>query len=432
MALVPLLLVLCSLASGWILESPSAEERLFRRLTLDAAGTPQPARAAAALSNPTGLLVVGLRIFATEFRRDRVVVAPTARARRRNGDARGEWRVFADRGPHCARRFPESAVDCAILDGAWGLASYRSTLFVSSFGSDQVLAFDRKTRAFLYALGGGGSLDSPEGLALAGTRLFVSSFLDSRVVAFELEPSLEQRAAAAAAASSDAHATLALGPPVEIDLEATQFRADSTFGEVAARSERRRAAALWGEQSEESDEAPFHARMHGPEQLVYVAGRGSLVVSSSHNESVLEIGAQDGQLRSVLADAADGLQGPLGLALAAPNASGPLRAVLRWESAVPEAVLLVASYRSDAVYALDLSLNSPRLEKLPLADKRLVGPSAIALDARDPSALYLACYETGAVLYFNVSEIHERHRADAAFLMSTSSSPHQRRRTLAE
>ena len=94
-----------------------AENRLLARLRRDAVGSRKPA-AAARVSHPTGLLVWGESLFATEFRRDRVLVASTARAAKREGSkkfARG-WTVFADRGRHCATT--RGKVRCARLDGA--------------------------------------------------------------------------------------------------------------------------------------------------------------------------------------------------------------------------------------------------------------------------------------------------------------------------
>jgi hypothetical protein len=87
-----------------------AENNLLARLRRDAVGSRKPA-AAARVSHPTGLLVWGESLFATEFRRDRVLVASTARAAKREG-----WTVFADRGRHCATT--RGKVRCARLDGA--------------------------------------------------------------------------------------------------------------------------------------------------------------------------------------------------------------------------------------------------------------------------------------------------------------------------
>ena len=94
-----------------------AENRFMSRLRRDAVGSRKPA-AAARVSHPTGLLVWGESLFATEFRRDRVLVASTARAAQREGSkkfAKG-WTVFADRGRHCATT--GGKVRCARLDGA--------------------------------------------------------------------------------------------------------------------------------------------------------------------------------------------------------------------------------------------------------------------------------------------------------------------------
>ena len=212
-----------------------------------------------ARSHPTGLLVWGESLFATEFRRDRVLVASTARAAKREGSkkfAKG-WTVFADRGRHCATT--RGKVRCARLDGAWGLASHaaRGLLFVSSFGSDEVLAFS-EGGDFKYALTG--DLDCPEGLALNGDQLYVASFLDSRIVAFDL--------------STKRGRTLALGPPVGVDYETLAF-VPAAFDELSARAARQRAAEIW---NEESESAPFVDRLRGPEQLV-VIGNATLAVS---------------------------------------------------------------------------------------------------------------------------------------------------------
>ena len=103
-----------------------AENRVMARLRRDAVGSRKPA-AAARVSHPTGLLVWGESLFATEFRRDRVLVASTARAAKREGSkkfAKG-WTVFADRGRHCddaregALRTARRRVGPRVARGAW-------------------------------------------------------------------------------------------------------------------------------------------------------------------------------------------------------------------------------------------------------------------------------------------------------------------------
>ena len=367
-----------------------AENRLLARLRRDAVGSRKPA-AAARVSHPTGLLVWGESLFATEFRRDRVLVASTARAAKREGStkfAKG-WTVFADRGRHCATT--RGKVRCARLDGAWGLASdaERGLLFVSSFGSDEVLAFS-EGGDFRYALTG--DLDCPEGLALNGDQLYVASFLDSRIVAFDL--------------STKRGRTLALGPPVGVDYETLAF-VPAAFDEPAARAAKRQTEELWND--EESDAAPFVDRLRGPEQLV-ILGNATLAVSSLHNDSVLTLDLATGELIEVVVDGAtdDELSGPLGVASA--GAAVAAAADTDDENCSDEdGGLLVASYRSDVVSVVR---NCGGVAPLQLSDRRLRGPVAIAHDVEDPGSLYVGAYEASAVLYFNVSDAG----ADAALL----------------
>ena len=369
-----------------------AENRLLARLRRDAAGSRKPA-AAARVSHPTGLLVWGESLFATEFRRDRVLVASTARAAQREGStkfAKG-WTVFADRGRHCATT--RGKVRCARLDGAWGLASHaaRGLLFVSSFGSDEVLAFS-EGGDFQYALTG--DLDCPEGLALNGDSLYVASFLDSRIVSFDL--------------STRRGRTLALGPPVGIDYETLAF-VPAAFDEPAARAAKRQTEELWND--EESDAAPFVDRLRGPEQLV-ILGNATLAVSSLHNDSVLTLDLATGELIEVVVDGAtdDELSGPLGVASAGAAVAAAAETDDGDEDCSDEdGGLLVASYRSDVVSVVR---NCGGVAPLQLSDRRLRGPVAIAHDVEDPGSLYVGAYEASAVLYFNVSAAGD----DAALL----------------
>ena len=366
-----------------------AENRFMARLRRDAAGSRKPA-AAARVSHPTGLLVWGESLFATEFRRDRVLVASTARAAKREGSkkfAKG-WTVFADRGRHCATT--RGKVRCARLDGAWGLASHaaRGLLFVSSFGSDEVLAFSERGD-FKYALTG--DLDCPEGLALNRDQLYVASFLDSRIVAFDL--------------STKRGRTLALGPPVGVDYESLAFVPAAFDDELSARAARQRAAEIW---NEDAESAPFVDRLRGPEQLV-VIGNATLAVSSLHNDSVLTLDLATGELIEVIVDGAtdDELSGPLGVASA--GAAVAAAADTDEDCSSEDGGLLVASYRSDVVSVVR---NCGGVAPLQLSDRRLRGPVAIAHDSEDPGSLYVGAYEASAVLYFNVSDAGD----DAALL----------------
>eukprot|EP00633_Aureoumbra_lagunensis_P008117 CAMPEP_0197321170 /NCGR_PEP_ID=MMETSP0891-20130614/63600_1 /TAXON_ID=44058 ORGANISM="Aureoumbra lagunensis, Strain CCMP1510" /NCGR_SAMPLE_ID=MMETSP0891 /ASSEMBLY_ACC=CAM_ASM_000534 /LENGTH=392 /DNA_ID=CAMNT_0042812897 /DNA_START=128 /DNA_END=1306 /DNA_ORIENTATION=- len=346
----------------------------------------QPPAASARLSNPTEVLVSSGKIYASEFRQNRVVFAKTA-----TREGRHEWRVFADRGPHC-RRQKQGGVDCAILDGPWGLACYEKILFIASFGSDQVLAFSKKSRRFLYSLGSSEDLDSPEGLAIIDTTLYVASFLDSRIVAFDLTENSSSR-------------TIFSGDPIDIDYNAGIF--------ISASSRQKK------------QDNNYLPQLRGPEQLLAIQTPKYLLVSSLHNDSVLLLDPIAGAL--LRADLGNVVDGSLGMAHVPSHAAH----LFRYDISQQNDLLLLASYRDDDVFVLDLYADplEPGLAATSLglltttADDRhianpsaanslhriLRGPAALALDPANPASLYVACYESGSLLFFNLS----------------SSSPHQ-------
>lgn len=348
----------------------SSEERILRRVLLDATENPlrSQAVASAALSNPVALLVSGRKVYASEFRRDRVVVAKTAS---KAAGSPAKWRVFVDRGPHCAT--VNTYRDCAILDGPWGMARYGGTLFVASFGSDQILGFNLAGRLIRIA-GGPRFLDSPEGLTMDGSTIVAASFLDSRLV--RIEPSTSEIT------------TLFMGVPIEADVETGAFRPRD---EAQTRHSAVIEAELWGDSP--LTDAAFRGLLRGPEHVALVDDL--LFVSSLHNDTLLEFDGLE------VARVYDDLDGPLGLAVVRADSTGPIRRFLHKEGNAP--LLLVASYRSDRVLALDLADRT--VTPMPLYDKRLIGPSALAIDPEHATSLYVACYDSGAVLYFDLNDI---------------------------
>lgn len=377
---------------GYYRDDFSSEEKLLRRILVDST-PPSPPLASATLSNPVALLLVDAKLYASEFRRDRVLVSSTSK--------KHEWRVFADRGPHCARM--RGVVDCAILDGAWGLARFQGLIFVSSFGSDQILGFD-DTGRFVKVLGGPPHLDSPEGIVVfEGAALLAASFLDSRLVALDVD--------------SGKVSTIAAGMPIEADLETGAFRPRS---EEEVRRAAREEADLW---RNPVDEFSFQTLLSGPEHVALVTDRHnnnsvrSIFVSSLHNDTLVEYDPATMTPRAVYRD----LDGPLGIAVVQ-DPSSKLRSALGFHggstmrmpdeeisSSISEEahqpVLLVASYRQDRILAIDLGAtdldDGSGVRSVPLVqDSRLQGPSDLVFDP--PSSLYVACYDSGAVLYFDL------------------------------
>ena len=110
----------------------------------------------ARVEHPSNVLVVNETVFVSSFLGDAVLQTslPLNEA--------STFEVFAH-GSYCAK----PSLRCGILNGPWGLAYARGLLYVSSFGSDQVLVFEASSGRFLDALGDSDSLDSPEGIAVS-------------------------------------------------------------------------------------------------------------------------------------------------------------------------------------------------------------------------------------------------------------------------
>ncbi len=75
---------------------------------------------------------------------------------------------------------------CGVVDSPWGLLASAGRVFVSSFGSDQVLVFS-EAGAYIGHMGSSAILDCPQGMALDEQRgiLFVVSFIGNSIARFE-------------------------------------------------------------------------------------------------------------------------------------------------------------------------------------------------------------------------------------------------------
>jgi hypothetical protein len=81
------------------------------------------------------------------------------------------------------------------LDGPTGLAlDEQSSLYVSSFGTDQILRFNSVTgdAVDVFVNDEEGKLDCPEGLLHLGDRLLVASFCNDRILSYNADGSLRE------------------------------------------------------------------------------------------------------------------------------------------------------------------------------------------------------------------------------------------------
>jgi len=145
------------------------------------------AQFAKGVSNPAELHVLGNFLYVACFRTDQVL-----RLLIQNDGtlAFQPPEIFAE-GFYCLH----GPRDCARLAAPWGLESDgEEILFVSSFGGDTVMKFNARTGDYLGSVGSSEQLDGPEGLAFDSETnlLFVSSYLSHQIVAFDIKSGLPE------------------------------------------------------------------------------------------------------------------------------------------------------------------------------------------------------------------------------------------------
>ena len=328
---------------------------------------------AALVKQPSALLVVnGTTLFVSSFLNDAVLRTklPITMASR--------FEIFAE-GSYCRRDLSR----CAILNGPWGLAADRSgRLFVSSFGSDQILVFDDQSGEFLDSLGDSTSLDSPEGIAISpdGETLLVASFLDSRIVAFDIgessgdgegddidedEDGISSSSggggggggggSSGRSSSSSSRTrfsgdwwTVAAGAPVDLEYMVERIEEQRAREDALARGDLDLEAASSLSTPEYSLDL-----LHGPEDILFLedlgvvgggggSGRGGdyrFAVSSHYNSSVLVLSLETGTIESVMHAVQGALDVPMGLAI--DPVSAPSHLFSHWWFVVPRTLLRI-------------------------------------------------------------------------------------------
>ena len=320
-----------------------------------------------------------------------------------------QFRVFAH-GSYCTPDLRR----CAILNGPWGLAHAHGRLYVSSFGSDQILVFEVSTGRFLDALGDPSVLDSPEGLAAShdGSVLFVASFLNSRIVAFDIQDDGEFDI-------QDDGEQLGLAPPGRIvvcgrpvDLDYLMDPDDGSFGMFDDGGER--SSGVGGRHS--SNRGICIPELHGPEDVV-VLGDGRLAVTSYYNSSVLIVDSAPGKLVEVVTGPPGTLDGPMGITLdedcddfSVFGRAGDGTISSRFPGGGP--CLLVAAYKSKAPGRISRFVRQGgrgwTYGGAALASENLHGPACVAVL---PDGALACAYDASALLSFNATEMALDHKA---------------------
>lgn len=394
----------------------------------------------ARVKQPTDVLVVNETVFVSSFMGDSIVqtTLPLSQST--------QFRVFAH-GSYCSPKLRR----CAILNGPWGLAHSNGHLFVSSFGSDQIMVFEASSGRFLDAFGDSGSLDSPEGLALSGdgSILYVASFLDSRIVSFhlseiwsryEIDEDGAEHDDGSGSSSSVKRETYGIGPVAVGTTLATGLPVDLDYL-ISDDDDTRMPVPQLG-----------MSPLHGPEGITVLPFHGAvgtsrerLAVTSYYNGSVLILDASDGSLLEVIHGPPGSLDGPMGIAtdgtcvddrqvadclLVTTYKSRALRrkSAGSQESAHGLQTTAVSTIEASAATgggAVSRFVDDGRygwhFDGLALSSPLLRGPSAVAV-LPDGSALACA-YDGSALLLFNSTENGMDRQFVASVAGKLSSSP---------
>jgi hypothetical protein len=129
------------------------------------------------IGNPSNILVYQNLMLISLFKDNKIIMGKI-----------DERKVFEfAEGSYCAvNRFGRMA--CGIVDGPWGLATYNNSVYVSSFGSDQILQFSLADGTFMDAFGDADYIDCPEGLAIDPIEqlLYVANYQTNNIGIYDL------------------------------------------------------------------------------------------------------------------------------------------------------------------------------------------------------------------------------------------------------
>jgi len=325
------------------------------------------------------------------------------------------------------------APSCASL-GPWGLAHANGRLFVSSFGSDQILVFESATGRFLDALGDPSVIDSPEGLALSpdGSTLLVASFLNSRLVAFDLSElygSGDDTSAPPPLSPAPAGRIVSCGHPVDLDYLVRDADPDHEGSGCSSSgggdgdgggSSGSRATPVVDWDYAAGGGGDCISMLHGPEDVVFLPkdprGVDLIAVTSYYNASVIIVNARSGALVEVVTVPLGGLDGPMGLAVDEDcgyfGSGDDFNPDMDGTSHGP--CLLVTNYKSRAPGRVSRIMRSfGDVSSLASGEWQFAGHALVSNALRGASCVLplpsgdgaLACsYDSSAVLVFNATE----------------------------
>ena len=140
------------------------------------------------IDHPSNVLIYKDMIFMTMFRVDKVFLGIMGQQ---------TVQLFAD-GAYCQYKDKSQhqnnitgnyhPMTCGVINGPWGMAIYNNNIYISSFGSDQILIFNIHTKEFITSFGDSDHLDCPEGIAIDSSReiIYIVNYNNNEIVEYHL------------------------------------------------------------------------------------------------------------------------------------------------------------------------------------------------------------------------------------------------------
>lgn len=339
---------------------PTFATAVHRKQT--SAGKPRVYESISEIGNPSSVHLYHDFIFISLFKDNKVLIGNLI-----NKTMAG----FAD-DSYCTRNRFGTTV-CGIVEGPWSMQTFNTTLYVSCFGSDQILLFSLRQENFgwfIDAFGDSEHLDCPEGIAIDAQNelMYIANYCSSSVVLFDLKTHRYLR---------------------------DFVTHSSTFGYLM-----------------------------GPETVVLDVGMKMLAVASYGNNSVLFFALETGQLMKVVGGYADKKSGTAGAADSGDGSDGGSMSVSVSESGAvgsypttsvdaqghlagpcglaltPQGTYVVTLYRGHAVVEIDPHSGFLRVLADQRTEKRLRGPAGVFYRS---TSFIVASYDNKKVLIFNTS-----------------------------
>ena len=379
--LLPTMLSAVQFWEDYVPNSPfhRANDPLYKQSRMGA--RPKVYESISEIGNPSSVLLHADVIFISLFMENKILLGSLL-----NRTVAG----FAD-GSYCATN-KANKLACGIVEGPWGMVAHNHTLYVTQFGSDQVLLFSLHSHNFgwfIDAFGDSESLDCPEGTRASP----------------ELSPSPSNH------------------PPNLLPLEGIAIDPEKQVMYIASYNSNKISLFALADHKYLRDfatQAASSGYLMSPESIALNTQQQVLAVASFGNNSVLIFSTETGQLLKVVGGFPDkkdpdggsssgggGRQQPRALSVgvgvggdvALPDSlfhlSGPTGI-----APTARGTFAVTLYRGNAVVEVDAERGVLRVLADQGTDARLRGPTGIAYRH---SSFIVASYDNKKVLIFNSS-----------------------------